>query len=131
MTGINNLDRLMQEMDPVLVGKRFVFCTVSKKVYGKKGLDYILVFKEAEGITIVVDKDVADKNKLPYEGIWSLITLNVHSDLSAVGFLAKISEKLAAARISVNVVSAYYHDHLFVPAEKTDEAMLILKSFSR
>ena len=131
MVGIKELDKLLKAMDPILIGKTFVFCTVSKKVYEKLGLDAVLSFKEAEGITLVLEKDFADKNNLSYEGIWSLITLNVHSDLSAVGFLAKISEKLAAAGISVNVVSAYYHDHLFVPADKTDKAMSVLKSLSK
>ena len=32
--------------------------------------------------------------------------------------------------ISINVVSAYYHDHLFVPWERREETLHILKNFS-
>lgn len=78
-----------------------------------------------------MEKSKADSNSLPYSGSWRLITLNVHSDLAAVGFLAKITDRLAKAAISVNAVSAYYHDHLFVPLERSDEAMEILKKLSR
>jgi hypothetical protein len=55
-----------------------------------------------------------------------LITLMVHSSLEAVGFLAVITERLAAAGISVNAISAYYHDHIFVPVDKAFQAMKIL-----
>jgi hypothetical protein len=58
-----------------------------------------------------------------------MITLTIHSDLQAVGFLAPIMTRLAEAGISVNPVSAFYHDHLFVPWDKRNEAMEILESF--
>jgi hypothetical protein len=59
-----------------------------------------------------------------------LITLTVHSALDAVGFLAAITARLAEAGISVNAVSAFYHDHLFVPVGRADEAMAVLQEMS-
>jgi hypothetical protein len=59
-----------------------------------------------------------------------MITLNVHSSLDAVGFLAAITTRLAAAGMGVNPISAFFHDHLFVPAERADEAMAILKTLA-
>ncbi|WP_348526206.1 ACT domain-containing protein, partial [Mesorhizobium sp.] len=41
-------------------------------------------------------------------------------------FLAAITAKLAAADMGVNPVSAFYHDHLFVPADRAEEALAIL-----
>lgn len=90
-----------------------------------------MAFHEEEGVTFIVEKEIAEKNNLAYDKIWSLITLKVHSDLSAVGFLAAITKALAEAGISVNAVSAYYHDHLFVPEEKKEEAMKVLKKLSK
>ena len=87
-------------------------------------------FKEAEGETFITKEDVALANNKRFNDVWALITLNVHSDLKAIGFLAAITNKLAEAGISVNAISAYYHDHLFVPWDKRMEAMNILKSFS-
>jgi len=55
-----------------------------------------------------------------------MITLNIHSSLEAVGFLAAITTRLASAGMGVNPVSAFYHDHLFVPADRADEAMALL-----
>ena len=45
-----------------------------------------------------------------------MITLDVHSSLESVGFLAAVSARLAAAGIPCNAVSAFHHDHLFVPS---------------
>jgi hypothetical protein len=47
-----------------------------------------------------------------------------------VGFLAAITARLAEAGISVNAVSAFHHDHLFVPADRGDEAMAALRDMS-
>ncbi|HEY9768965.1 MAG TPA: ACT domain-containing protein [Coleofasciculaceae cyanobacterium] len=59
-----------------------------------------------------------------------MITLSVHSSLEAVSFLAAITAKLAEHKIGVNPVSAYHHDHLFVPVSRAQEAMILLKEFS-
>ena len=59
-----------------------------------------------------------------------MITLNVHSSLDAVGFLAAITTRLATAGMGVNPVSGYFHDHLFVPADRADEAMAILEALA-
>ena len=55
------------------------------------------------------------------------ITLNVHSSLDAVGFLAAVTTRLAKdVRTGVNPVSGFYHDHLFVPVGSEDEVMRCL-----
>jgi hypothetical protein len=59
-----------------------------------------------------------------------LITLTVHSSLSAVGLLATIAQALAAQNISVNVVSAYFHDHLFVPQAQAEAAIACLQQLA-
>jgi hypothetical protein len=117
-------------MQPKRVSGKFVFCTVSNSKLSALKITPKLIFQEEEGVTLILEKEVADKNKLSYDKIWSLITLNINSDLSAVGFLAAITPALAQAGISVNVVSAYYHDHLFVPERKEKEAISVLKRLS-
>ena len=59
-----------------------------------------------------------------------MITLNIHSSLEAVGFLAAVLPRLATAGISVNAVSAFYHDHLFVPIDRAQEALEILEAMA-
>ena len=60
-----------------------------------------------------------------------MITLDVHSSLDAVGFIAVIASKLAEAGMGVNPVAGFYHDHLFVPDGREDEALAILRQIAR
>lgn len=41
--------------------------------------------------------------------------------------MAVVATRLAASGMGVNPVSGYYHDHLFVPDGREDEAVAILK----
>jgi uncharacterized protein len=127
MVGIKDLDILLKSMKPELNKETFVFCTINKDIDLK--LVPKMIFREKEGATLILRKEQADKYNLQYKGIWSLITLTVHSDLNAVGFLAKITNNLAEQGISVNPVSAYYHDHLFVPKNKSKQALKLLNKF--
>ena len=44
---------------------------------------------------------------------------------------AAMSRTLGDAGISANVVAAYYHDHIFVPADKVDLAVQVLEKLGR
>ena len=70
--------------------------------------------REAEGYTVVLNRQVADSLALDYNFVASWITLTVHSALDAVGLTAAFSNALAQNGISCNVVAGYYHDHIFV-----------------
>ncbi|MFW9964107.1 MAG: ACT domain-containing protein [Candidatus Sifarchaeia archaeon] len=130
MSGENNLKILLREMKPVVVDEEYVFCTIPEEQL--KGLHKpLLVFREHEGLTVIVTKDIAVQNGFSFFSTWGLISLSIHSDLEAVGFLAAITEHLASAGISVNTVSAFYHDHLFVPYDKLDEAFSLLSELSK
>ncbi len=126
----NNLDILLTSMNPSLNNEEFVFCTVSDDDFQSLKLAPLCTFREKEGLTLIIEKSVADKAQLQYSGSWSLITCEINSDLAAVGFMAAISNALAAAGIPCNPVSAYFHDHLFVPKEKAQQSMSILREIS-
>ncbi|HLD79181.1 MAG TPA: ACT domain-containing protein [Candidatus Nanoarchaeia archaeon] len=127
---IKDLDQLMRSMKPELIKGEFIFCSVSDKQLAALKVKPLMAFKEKEGITLILHRKDAEVNSIKYEGVWVLITMTVHSDLAAVGFLARLTNALAKEGISVNAVSAFYHDHLFVPKEKSKEAMKILKRLS-
>ncbi|MFX0182406.1 MAG: ACT domain-containing protein [Candidatus Hodarchaeota archaeon] len=131
MKGISDLKTLLGSMKPKVIEGEYVFCTISPLQYSELRIKPLCIFHEEEGVTIIVKRNLAERNSLLYSNVWALITLTVHSDLAAIGFLATITSKLAKAGISVNVVSAYYHDHLFVPIEKTDLTMQLLFELSK
>jgi len=90
-----------------------------------------MTFKEEEGTTIIMKKEVADQLNLDYSFIASWITLTVHSSLEAVGLTAAFASALTKNNISCNVVAAYYHDHIFVDKKDTEKAMEVLNAFSK
>jgi uncharacterized protein len=133
MTGETNLLVLLQSMEPRLFDEEYVFCTTtaSSSVVDYNAYEPIGIFREVEGTTYILNRQQADLANLQYTTIFRMITLSVHSSLDAVGFLAAITTKLANAGISCNPVSAYYHDHLFIPASRANEAMDLLREFSQ
>jgi hypothetical protein len=130
MSGETNLDVLLRSMKPELQEGEFVFCTVSPERVQALNVDPVCQFREDEGVTLIVRKEQAEGAGLSYAFVSRMITLTVHSSLDAVGFLAAVAGKLAENGISVNPVSAYYHDHLFVPSEKAAEVIGLLAGFS-
>ncbi len=126
MVAISNLDELLSLMNPCLNEGEYVYITVSPEKYSQLTVNPLFVFQEEEGISLILKKSEAEEHNLSFEGVWGWITMEVHSDLAAVGFTAAFSKKLGDAGISVNVVAAYYHDHLFVPIDRANEAVRIL-----
>mgnify|MGYP003542439268 FL=1 len=131
MSGETSLSKLLQCMHPILSPGEYVFCCIGDRDNRYAQLNPIGQFREHEGITLILEREQADAANLPYTSVFSLITLSIHSSLEAVGFLAAITSKLAEHEISVNPVSAYYHDHLFVPVARTKQAIMLLQEFSK
>ncbi len=130
MTGEKDLDVLLKSMKPELQTGEFVFCSVTPEVFRTLPVEPICLFREAEGITLILKKEEANELSLAYSYIARMITLRIHSSLDAVGFLAAITAKLASHGMGVNPVSAYYHDHLFVAVKDAGNALKILQEFS-
>jgi hypothetical protein len=118
MKGEKDLPKLLKAMKPKHNIGDYVFCTVGELTSLNLD-DVILLFKEQEGNTIVIKKELADSLKLEYSFIASWITLNVHSSLEAVGLTAAFF----AEGISCNVVAAFYYDHIFVDKKYTEKQL--------
>jgi hypothetical protein len=126
MTGETDLKTLLASMTPELQAGTYVFATLPPGVAQPEGLEPVMVFREREGTTLIVAEEAAREAALTASFRCRMVTLNIHSSLEAVGFLAVITTRLAAAGMGVNPVSAFYHDHLFVPAERAEEALELL-----
>jgi len=121
----SDLEQLIREMDPQLRDGEWAFCVVPEKhaILGRA----VAVFREDEGVTVIIPHKEAKTLGFEVRYVAAWITLNVYSDLNAVGFLAVISRALAGAGISCNVFSAVHHDHLFVAVEDGKRAVEVLR----
>ncbi|WP_218919364.1 ACT domain-containing protein [Longibacter salinarum] len=129
--GTSDLGTLLSDMGPVLLDDEFVYLTVPDDPEewpdALTQAEPIGTFREEEGESWIVARSVADEAEMTYDVVFRGITLSVHSSLTAIGFLAVLTFALSEQGIAVNVVSATYHDHLFVPKERVRETMAVLK----
>ncbi len=128
MGGLSDLDQILKSLDPVLSATEYVFCTIGKKGFPTdRGIIPEATFMENEGLSIVIKRSEADCCGFDYEAVFKRITLTVHSSLTAAGLTAAVSGKLARHNISANIIAAFYHDHIFVPENKAEEALRLIK----
>lgn len=120
---------ILKKLNPKLNNGEYVFCSVNniEKIESNK---IIGSFKEKEGVSIILSKKEAINLRLSYSFIAAWITLRVYSSLEYVGLTATFSNALSNNGISCNVISGYYHDHIFVNINDKDKAMNILKNLS-
>lgn len=132
MTAETDLTLLLRNLSPVACEKEYVFVSLpSEKISAEAIQNAKGMFKEEEGITLIVEAQYAEQEGFSFEGRFHCITCKVHSSLDAVGMTAAMSSTLGKAGISANVVAAYYHDHIFVNAHKSQQALDVLTALSK
>lgn len=119
------LDRLIASLEPRLDPEPYAFRVERDPAGAAPPESAIAAVREEEGWTWVVQAAT------PGAGSWARIVLTVHSDLEAVGLLAAVAGRLAAAAIPVNAMAGWYHDHLFVPWERREAALSALGDLQR
>lgn len=130
MSGETNLNALLRTLKAKLVEGIYVFVTVSAEDE-PSGLNPRMRFVESEGVTLIMLKSDAEAHDLPFEFPSRMITLDVHSSLEAVGFIAVIATELAKENMGVNPVSGFYHDHIFVPEGRESDALKVLTRIAK
>ncbi|KGD95722.1 MULTISPECIES: ACT domain-containing protein [Rhizobium/Agrobacterium group] len=131
MSGVTDLSKLLASLEPTLLDGEFVYTTVPhEKLDDYLPLKPIGMFFEAEGLTLILPNASAVQAGLAVSAPLRCITMMVHSSLDAVGMTAAMASALTKEGISANVVAAYYHDHIFVPAVDADRAVAALKALS-
>lgn len=118
-------------MQPVLMPDTYAYVTVAAGRPIPSHLNPLATFKEPEGWSLLLTEREALTSALPHAFWCRGISLQIQPSLFAVGLLAAISERLARAGISVNIVSAYHRDYIFVPTVRAVEALSILRRMSQ
>ncbi|CAN0579369.1 MULTISPECIES: ACT domain-containing protein [Marinobacter] len=125
------LQDLITQLSPRLDSTTYVYCTVPRAQYGELDkLKPIVSIAELEGLTLVIPLEQAKAEGLDYYRIFRRITLEGHSSLEALGLTSVVTSLLAERGITTNVIAGFYHDHIFVPSDRTDEAMEALKDLA-
>lgn len=128
--GENNISILLATMQPSLDPTTYVFLTTKSPLHSLplSALQPQLIVQEEEGTTIVTTETLATSHGFNEPTFpCKKISLTIHSSLEAVGLIAAITNRLKDYGISTNVVSGYFHDHIYVPVARAEDAMRVLE----
>jgi len=137
--GSTSLRHLLSSMNPRLSPETYIWLTVppSTAADDPSGLAQLVgratfIFQESEGTTVVLPRSALGASARCAATFPSrMITLDVHSSLEAVGFVAAVAGRLVRdVRCAVNPVSGYFHDHLFVPEDRVQACMESLRGLA-
>lgn len=115
------------KLNPYLAPATYVFCKVDA-LNDINTDDILCMFRETEGITLILKKAAANRYKLSYDYEAAWIALRLETALDMVGLTAEFSNALADEGISCNVIAAYHHDHIFVDIEDANKAIDTLRT---
>ena len=126
---ISDLEHRRERLSPVPRPGRFVFVPAGKG----QPIDEICHawVRESEGASAVVREDDALSLGFEDRPVFGWITLEVESDLEAVGLTAAVSGALAEAGIPSNLLAGMHHDHVLVPFDERDRALATLLDLSK
>lgn len=107
----------------------FVFASVGFSE-SLKNVSPLASVVEAEGLSVVLRREDADRLRLHYDFVGAWITLHVYSALETVGLTGAVAEALTESGISCNMIAGYHHDHVLVPEDRLGDALARLKELS-
>lgn len=121
---VHDLKAMMIGMNPVLDEREWCFHALVDATFIPDTA--FAVIREAEGTSCIIPAQAAPEGAVQF----AQITLMVHSDLEAIGLTAAVATVLSTSGIASNVIAGLNHDHLFVPWDRREEALAVLKKLS-
>ncbi|WP_146345268.1 ACT domain-containing protein [Phaeobacter marinintestinus] len=121
MSTVRETFAMIAQMQPELQPGTWVFRTFSDAADAAAHIPNALAsFREDEGLSLILPANDTDDH------VMRCITLHVQSALDGIGLTAAVAVALSEAKIPCNVIAAFHHDHIFVPANMADRALSIL-----
>jgi hypothetical protein len=107
--------------------------TVAAAILAEAGNPFMALLADKDEVTLMLeDEDYQEyKNRLRNhevsDTLYRLITFDIVLEPTLVGLMARITQVLADAQISVMPFAAYSRDHIFVSEADFDKAMQVLQ----
>lgn len=122
MSPVKDTSAMIAGMQPQLRDGLWVFRTFSDPAEALPVMANALAsFVEDEGLSLILPLGGDDVRSDDHP--MRCITLHVHSALDGIGLTAAVAEALTRAGIPCNMVAAFHHDHVFVPADQAETAL--------
>lgn len=128
MTVIRETRAMLASMEATIEPGEVVFCsTADRSTIATAAPLALATFREAEGLSLILHIEDARVLGFPCELPMLRITLRVFSSLEGIGLTSAVAGALTEARIPCNMVAAFHHDHVFVPAQLAETALDVLR----
>jgi hypothetical protein len=118
-------------MNPQLQEGTYVYVQCNETIPNLNDSRIIASVRETEGLCLIVKDSYATEQGLQPSIACAWITLNVNSDLAAIGLTAAFATALAKSGISCNVLAGLHHDHIFVPVHQATLALQELQALQQ
>lgn len=129
---VRELNAMLRGLSPRLLPGTFAFCTTTDaQVFEARVSTSLGHFREREGWSLLLPLADAQHRGLRASEPMRCITLDLNSALDGVGLTAAVASVLAESGIACNMVAAFHHDNVFVPAGQAEAAMELLSSLQR
>lgn len=88
--------------------------------------EFLSISKTDDEISLVCETKFVPPDALIAEDNWKMLKIKGVLDFGMVGVIARISEILANAKISIFVISTYNTDYILVKSSSLDETVQLL-----
>jgi hypothetical protein len=123
-----SLDTILAAMQPQIDPEVYVFTSAPAV---PEGVDAFAIIREHESLTLIVPEREQQRLALAGDYRCRRIDPGIDTALDGIGFLARISAALAAEGIALNPIAANRRDHLFVPHDRADDALVVMNNLAR
>ena len=126
MPGETDLDSILEQLSVIRRPGRFTVVALDHPPAVGDGVEALV--NESDRVTVVATVERAQRSDwtVDFEAAW--LTLDVHSSLEAVGLTAAVAAALTERDIPCNVLAGWTNDHLLVPVDRADEAIVALSN---
>jgi hypothetical protein len=103
-------------------------------IFADLGEPFAALIADKDEVTLVIPTDAVAgfanrlRNHRVGESSYRLITFDVELEPTLTGFMARVSEALAAAQIPILTFAAFSRDHLLIPADRFGAAWAALQT---
>jgi hypothetical protein len=119
-----HLDEVLARLDPSLDDTVYVFVSCSAPL--TEVAPFAMV-REDDRFSYIVSARDAARAGLHGDYPCRRLELGVDTELSLVGFIARIAAELALHGIPVNPLAGHRRDHLLIPVERANDALKVLR----
>jgi len=113
-------------MELQIIEHGFSVCKIKDLEQVNFSEDYVFLLKAPDEITLVCKSERLPSNTIACESGWRALKVAGVLDFGMIGVIAKISEILSEAKISIFVASTYNTDYFFVKEENFSKALQVL-----